>query len=264
VTIQEQTQAVKDSTFTYRKLATDIITGAQQRATGLIGAGSSIFGSLNNAVAGSGTAGIAAAQQAIQTVLASGAGQIAANVYQALRTENYGGGAEGALKQLTDAFTAGPSSFASALIELGPILSQLESTMGDAQKESFDALIQSMIDNTTATVDNNNSLAQLNSALTSNAQGFSTTAWQTFRQAIFNGSGGLLPQYNIPQMATGGHIMKGGLFELHAGEKVTPASMAQAPTVGNMEVNITSPTEVLDEGLVGTKIAWHLAGSGRL
>jgi hypothetical protein len=58
-------------------------------------------------------------------------------------------------------------------------------------------------------------------------QGFSSTAWEVFSQAIFTGSGGLLPMYQslFPSAAIGANVVNTGMLMAHAGEKVIPAKV---------------------------------------
>lgn len=53
-------------------------------------------------------------------------------------------------------------------------------------------------------------------------QTFSSIAWQWFRQAVFTGMGGLLPQYQIPHFQVGGIVERDGLIYAHRGEAVVP------------------------------------------
>ena len=94
-------------------------------------------------------------------------------------------------------------------------------------------------------------------------QTFTTSAWEKFRQAVFNGSGGLLSSYDIPQMASGGFIQKEGLFHLHAGEKVTPASMVNNDSNTNIHVNINEAGGYPDPNAIGKIIGWELSSRGR-
>jgi hypothetical protein len=112
-------------------------------------------------------------------------------------------------------------------------------------------LTQQLLENELAILENNKNLADLNGQL-GETQGFSSTSWELFRQAIFNGTGGLLPQFKVPSLASGGDIVKSGLFELHAGEAVVDKSS----TIGDTNVYITSPTEVLDPQYLATRLAF--------
>lgn len=74
--------------------------------------------------------------------------------------------------------------------------------------------------------------------------------------------GGVLPEFQVPQLHTGGFIKKEGLFELAAGEAVVPGmtefNKSKQPIQQNVELNITSPTEVADPNWLATRIAWEM------
>ena len=145
--------------------------------------------------------------------------------------------------------------------ELAPYLTQLAQTafasgqFDDAQQEAIRNLIAAILRDEAATIDNTTAMQNLNGTV---AQSFQSTSWQLFRQAIFNGSGGLLPQYQIPAMATGGMITADGMAYLHSGEKIVPAGVDKTPyDGGDTNLYITSPTEVLDPGYVSTVLAFR-------
>lgn len=122
----------------------------------------------------------------------------------------------------------------------------------------LDILRGAIADNTLAQLDVKDALGQLGD----NQQTFTSLAWQWFRQAIFTGNGGLLPQYRVtndmlvPHLQTGGLITRGGLFRLHVGEFVKPAGHGTGDT--NIEVNVTEPTEVVDPSYMAKRIAYEL------
>jgi chromosome segregation ATPase len=146
--------------------------------------------------------------------------------------------------------------------ELAPYLTQLAQTafasgqFDDAQQEAIRNLITAILRDEAATIDNTTAMQNLNGTV---AQSFQSTSWQLFRQAIFNGSGGLLPQYQIPAMATGGMITADGMAYLHSGEKIVPAGVDRRSPYdgGDTNLYITSPTEVLDPGYVSTVLAFR-------
>lgn len=114
----------------------------------------------------------------------------------------------------------------------------------------FQQLIEALINNETAI---NSNTEQINSLTSTVGQAFETTSWQLFREAVFNGAGGLLPEFQstVPQMAEGGIVQRNGLFYLHSGEKVTPRSQVN----DNKEEHkwyITSPTEIADPDYFAT------------
>lgn len=109
----------------------------------------------------------------------------------------------------------------------------------------------SILQDATAVQDNTKALKDLNGSL---VQSFASTGWQRFRQAIFDGNNGLLPQYQsyIPSFSGGGTMMHDGLAMLHRNEVVlTPGEASnrnqpQTPVTEETHFHITSPTEVVD------------------
>lgn len=142
------------------------------------------------------------------------------------------------------------------------LANQLNQALADGlPKEDIDNLRLAIEQNKLAVLQNSQQLAELNGSM-GEAQGFESATWRNFRQAIFDGSGGLLSQYAaIPKMASGGMITKEGLFYLHAGEKVTPADQVDGST--NIVVNLTNPTEVADPQFIAKRIAFEMRGRGR-
>lgn len=156
---------------------------------------------------------------------------------------------------------------------LVPYLTQLynqgiaSGQLDDTQIQALKDLITAIINGEQATIDNTTALRALDNSI---SQTFTSTAWKTFRQAIFDGNGGLLPQYDLPGMSTGGVGATGAAttssFDV-APQKTLVSSTHPMNRTRNgdtrVEVNITSPTEVLDGSTAGRQIAWQLSGQGR-
>jgi hypothetical protein len=126
------------------------------------------------------------------------------------------------------------------------------------QKDAFQAFVNALIANEQAIIDNTKQMEDLTNP--SKTQSWSTTSWQLFRNAIFNGAGGLLPQFaqTVPQMATGGMILNNGLIYAHAGEMVVRAAdVMRGNTTGDTNIYITSPTEVLDPYHVASVLSYR-------
>jgi hypothetical protein len=257
LSMAEEQQTRKDLIATYRETATSLITNQAGQATGLIGSAQTILTTLGQ------ISGVAADLVPLLTqtgnVLRSTAGRIAGNVREAVGAGEFGGGGGSVLNQLLTAFQTGPQQFATVLSSLAPQIAQITAGMSDAQATAFNALIASMVDNTTATVENTQQLDAANNA--NDLQSFASTAWAAFRTAIFTGSGGLLPQYNMPSFAGGGVMPWTGPAILHAGERVLTREQ-QAAGGDTYHVNITEPMEVLDEALVGRRLAFARKHSG--
>ena len=134
--------------------------------------------------------------------------------------------------------------------------------MTDSQKKQLEDLTTAILGNTDATLDNSE---QLKTVLGQNqSQSFSSATWRAFRQAIFSGSGGLLPDYQIPGMQTGGYVTKGGLFNLHAGEFVVNPQQSNIPTQeGDVNVNVHMVRERADPMEIAARTMWARRSAGR-
>lgn len=126
----------------------------------------------------------------------------------------------------------------------------------------FQSLINAIIENEAAVQQNTQELAEINGTM-SQPQSFSSTAWTTFRQAIFNGMGGLLPQYasGIPMMDTGGLITSTGLLVGHKGEYITPAGVNRSVSTNAQQQNIHVEVHEAEPGGDYTYLANRIAFS---
>ena len=125
--------------------------------------------------------------------------------------------------------------------------------MSETERTAFQALIQSMIDNTVATVDNTAATAELTETA---VQQWSSTAWQWFREAVFTGTGAVLPEYDVPQMQTGGHVTRGGLFRLHTGEFVANAERSNVAE-GETHITINEAGRPLDVTHLASRLSFE-------
>jgi hypothetical protein len=137
--------------------------------------------------------------------------------------------------------------------------------MTPAQVEAFRGLINALIGNATAVEQNTDAIKDLTEP---GAQSFSSTLWSTFRQAVFTGAGGLLPQYQmtVPTAAVGAKVLASGMLMVHSGETVKPASISRdyGMTGGDTyQLNVTTPTEVLNPTDVGRQLAFYRRSQGR-
>lgn len=121
----------------------------------------------------------------------------------------------------------------------------------ERQRELREALLQNKL----AQIENTQAIKDLIKVeeKTNEIFSFNTTAWELFRVAILNGMGGVMPQYSVPSLQTGGMVTREGLVHLHAGEVVTPAE-----DVGDTIIKITEPMEVADPVALSNAIAWKL------
>lgn len=123
---------------------------------------------------------------------------------------------------------------------------------------------QSIKDLTKVTEDNTESTDE-------NTYSFKTTAWEQFRYAVLNGTGGLAAGLagSVPQLATGADYIKtGGLFELHAGEAVINRDGVRNGIMGSDGMNareqnfyFTQPMEVADPVALSNAIGFKLSTS---
>ncbi len=139
-----------------------------------------------------------------------------------------------------------PSALVNALSGLN--FDSITARLSVAQRQQFEALINAIIENASATVENTQQLSEINGT---QQQSWSTTAWELFRTAIFNGSGGLLPQYrfdaSMPQPIT--NSASSASAASGQGARPTRPGVEKGDT---FQLNITSPTEVLDPAHAAT------------
>ena len=219
--LAENTAAMSDQTVAVRQATLDQINNRAQFQTGVFGG----LGTLVAAVATNLNTDTSQQQEALLQ-----------KTFSALQDQ---------FSQLASALFSGfgvnlmglsGTDFASAVSQLN--FSALESGMTSAQQGQFEALIQALIDTQNALASNTTQLDTLTGTL-GQAQSFSSTAWQVLRMAVFTGAGGLLPQFQIPSMQSGGYVSKSGIFNLHAGEFVVNPSHPGGQQIGNGDVNVT-------------------------
>ena len=258
IAILENSQDTIDLTRQYRQAQLDLVTGKATRSTGLLGSVGTIFGNIAKAIGSTqSTASQITIAEQIRTALGLEQTGIIQQIIQGISDSNLGTEANTVLAQLQAAFSSGdPNSFATVLQALAPEIARLDSTLGTTAKATFDALVDSMINNTIATTDNTSNLAELN-GLANQPQQFATTAWTKFRTALFNGVGDILPQFQVPQMATGGAITKGGLFQLHPGEFVINADKSNIPSDGPINITVNEANKPLDVTALASRIAFE-------
>lgn len=262
VTIAENTQEINDLNLQIRQQAVDRITGVSSRTGGLLGNAGSIFENISRTLGQPNTQNQISLAESLRTALGLEGTNLSAELASFLADPNSGGllgaDATGVLQQLLSAFNSGdPGSFATTLQALAPQIALLESTLGESARGPFQSFIDSLVNNTIAVTDNTANLAELN-GLANQPQPFSTTAWTRFRAAIFNGIGDLLPQFQVPQMATGGYITQGGLFQLHPGEFVVNANQSNIPNnEGDINITVNEANKPLDVTALASRIAFE-------
>lgn len=200
VQIEEENATRQELVYQYRQAAIALITGSADRSTGLLGSARELLQRISD-IAGSSMAQtlLRLARQTTDILRREAEGIIGA-VNEAIFGGEFGAEGTNILMQLVAAFAAGPESFAAKLAELAPAIAELESTLGVEALRAFQDLINAMIRNTGALLDNTREINELTGASTT-PQTWSTSAWQWFRQAIFDGMGQVLPQYEVPQLS---------------------------------------------------------------
>ncbi len=145
---------------------------------------------------------------------------------------------------------------AAALISQGGALNQLlaEATAA-GDEESIINLTQAVADNELAQLENTQALKELDGSL-NQTQSFSSTAWEWFRTAIFNGSGGLLPQFAMPTSVggLGGGIITSPNFEVNGA-----GGGAVAP---NISVEVNEAGQIPDATYYANRIAFAARNLG--
>lgn len=127
----------------------------------------------------------------------------------------------------------------------------LDEAIAAGNQQGMNDLSTQLLENEVATLENTQSINELNGTI-KEPQQFSTTAWTMFRQAIFDGMGGLLPEYHIPQMHTGGLVTKAGIFELTPGERVSADGSGN--TNVDLDIHVTKPIEEADPLHIGKRV----------
>lgn len=237
LSIAENAQATRDLTANMIQAGIDTVTGRSGQTGGFISSAVNIFnriGALSNDLSKFAPQ-IRAALEASGADLRSTATEIMNEVNRALAEEVFPPQLEVLLEGMRNAFANGPEAFAAFLSSQGAGIADILATLGPESQNAANALIQAMIGNTEAVLDNNEQLNNLNGA--AQTQSWSSTSWQWFRNALFDGMGGLLPQYQIPQMHVGGYVTQSGVFDLQVGERVlTPQQQVGGGDI-NIEIN---------------------------
>jgi len=150
-------------------------------------------------------------------------------------------------------------------ITSGPAFDAVMARLDPTQQQSFKDLVTGLLANATAVEQNTKAVTELTGATT---QSFTSSFWSAFRTAIFTGTGKLLPQYatTVPTAQIGARVLNTGMLMVHAGETVRPAGINRDWRDGKGDVynlNVTSPTQVLDPVNVNRQLAFLRKTSGR-
>ncbi len=195
-------------------------------------------------------------------------------------------------KAVFDANVAAATSAQSANVSTDDLKFQLASLLGDSQGQTSAladkgaqidqeiANIQALIAQTSdpqqlqqlgdillglkiSSKENTDALKGLTDTLNGKGlQDFSSSSWQQFRVAVFNGLGGLMPQYGIPAMATGGKILSDGWLYGHSGEGIVPARISRSVPGGhgdtNVNINIDQAGQEIDPVALASRLAFTM------
>lgn len=131
----------------------------------------------------------------------------------------------------------------------------MEAGMDPAQVTEFENLINGLLANTTAITSNNLQLATLNGQLTQ-PQSFTSTAFSSFRDAIFTGMGGLNPTYAASLGVA--NPTNPGLAGTNA-----PGQVAGSSPTTNIYPIVNPTLPAVDEGTTGQQIAFALKTPSR-
>lgn len=232
IAIAEAELAVRDSTAVTRQALLDRITSRQQFRTGIFGG---LMGILETVGAIEGTDRYNKAREE----MTESEGQDLRSTGEQLRQEFLSGyGVD--LRGLRGA------DFVSRVRQLD--LDRMMAGMTQVQRQTFENLINAIIENEAAVQSNTQALNEIRGTMLE-PQSWSSSAWTMFRTAIFNGMGQLLPQYQMPiaSLQTGGVIRKRGIFELEPGEAVLrPHESNQVINEGDLVLNIHEAGQPVD------------------
>jgi uncharacterized protein YlxP (DUF503 family) len=260
VSLQEEIANSKDLIVAYRQAATELISQRTERSTGLVGTASGIIQKLGEIAGNLDNSKLLAMAQEVTRILQGAAGEIINNIGAAIGGGEFGASGSSILGTLRNAFAGGPESFANALAQLGPTIAALESTMGETQRTAFAALIQSMIDNTTATLDNTQQVNQLTGAV-GQPQSWASTAWTWFRDAIFDGMGAVLPQYDLTSVTAGGYAATVSPYSQVGGVNGAGGGRVQTFNAPLVQVNEAEQGTV-DETYLAGRLAFAMKNEG--
>lgn len=160
-------------------------------------------------------------------------------------------------------FTPNLSAIRQALTNRGALLNnraadlqqQLAGAYATGDQDLIMDLTVAIEENRLAVLQNSQALAEATGALTD--QTWTSSAWDQFRVAVFDGLGGLMPNMTVPALATGGYIQREGLFKLHAGEAVIPAEQVGESWGGDTNITINTPSPVVDPRMIAEQIGFE-------
>jgi hypothetical protein len=154
----------------------------------------------------------------------------------------------GQLSQLSGINLSGLSGASLAAAIMGINMPGVEAGHDTTWVNTFETLINSIVSNDQAITQNTQQLATLNGQLLQ-PQSFNTSAFSNFRQSIFTGMGGLLPQYS--------NLLPSGSQPITPTfQSGTPGTTGPAVIIENL--NLTNPVGAVDTQLLGEQLAFNL------
>lgn len=132
--------------------------------------------------------------------------------------------------------------------QAGELQKKLAEATAAGNKDAMDALTEQLLENQLAQIENTQALQDINGTMT--LQNFSSSSWSSFREAVFDGNGGLSPRFqsaaSAPPTASYGAVGGSG------GKPMGSSSNA------NINVSITETKEKADPQEIGERIAWEM------
>jgi Mg2+ and Co2+ transporter CorA len=122
-------------------------------------------------------------------------------------------------------------------------------------QKNINDLTVALLENQVALLQNTKIINELQGTIKS-PQTFSSSAWQQFRQAIFDGNSGLRPQYAVPQSATGGYVASQTGSTMIPSTR--PANYDSKVQYNDIDVNMSHPVEDVSGVEIGNRVAWSL------
>jgi hypothetical protein len=139
-------------------------------------------------------------------------------------------------------------------IELQKLLNE---AVASGNQQSTNDLNVALLENQVALLQNTQAINELNGTMTE-PQGFTSSAWTMFRQAIFNGNNGLLSQYSVPSSAMGGNVAVQGASTVLPSNGSSDRSSGDNVQYNDIDVNLSHPVQDVSGIEIGNKVAWSL------
>ncbi len=267
VSILESNQTTQDLIVANRQLSIDLLKTRIDRVSSLLDSAKSIAEKVQ-ALAGQvdPAALIKFAQEAVKDAVSAGA-SIAAEVQKTIdKPETFGaqaGAANGILSQALAAFKQGPQSFSDFILANRDAIADFAAGLGDNEQKVFNDLIDSMTNNTIATLDATQALQDLQSSV---VQTFQSSAWQQFRQALFDGSGGIMPTFSLPSFDSGGEVLRAGVAKVHPGDiavkGIKPGQTISNVGATNLHIEVNEAGQPTDVNHLANRLAFELRTLG--